>query len=60
MIGKVRGFLRNLWVLTRPYWVSGERWTALALLVVIIGMNLALVYVSARINRAPASQAVGL
>jgi putative ATP-binding cassette transporter len=51
MIRNIRGFLRDLWALTRPYWVSEERWTALALLVVIIGMNLALVYVSVRINR---------
>jgi vitamin B12/bleomycin/antimicrobial peptide transport system ATP-binding/permease protein len=51
MIRNIRGFLHDLWALTRPYWVSEERWRALALLVVIIGMNLALVYVSVRINR---------
>jgi hypothetical protein len=60
MIGKVRGSLRNLRALTRPYRVSEQRWTALALLAVIIGMNLALVYVSVRTNRAPTPQAVGL
>jgi vitamin B12/bleomycin/antimicrobial peptide transport system ATP-binding/permease protein len=47
---KWRGFLRDLWTLTRPYWFSEDRWPARGLLVVIIGMNLGLVYLSVVFN----------
>jgi vitamin B12/bleomycin/antimicrobial peptide transport system ATP-binding/permease protein len=40
-----RIFLADLWVLTRPYWFSRERWVARGLLALVIGLNLGLVYV---------------
>jgi vitamin B12/bleomycin/antimicrobial peptide transport system ATP-binding/permease protein len=39
-------FIRALIALVRPYWVSGERWSARGLLAIIVAMNLALVYVN--------------
>src|SRR5574340_1278276 len=46
-----RAFLKDLWVLTRPYWFSDERWAARGLLAVNIGLNLGIVYVSVLINK---------
>lgn len=50
MIGKTRAFTRDLWALTRPYWFSEERWVARGLLAVIVGLNLALVYLNVLFN----------
>jgi putative ATP-binding cassette transporter len=36
-------FLRDAWALARPYWVSGERGRALALLAAVVVLNLSLV-----------------
>lgn len=47
----VAAFLRDLWALTRPYWFSEERWPARALLAVIVGFNLGLVYLEVQFNR---------
>lgn len=44
-------FLTNLWQLTRPYWVSEERWRARLLLAVIVGLSLGQVYISVLLNR---------
>lgn len=41
---------REFWSLARPYWGSAERWSALGLLSVIIGMNLGLVYLDVLFN----------
>ncbi len=43
-------FANDLWVLTRPYWVSEERWSALALLTVIVAMDFSLIYLSVVLN----------
>jgi putative ATP-binding cassette transporter len=44
------GFLKAFWALAKPYWVSEERAKGLALLVVVIGLSLALVYLNVRFN----------
>jgi putative ATP-binding cassette transporter len=49
--GSATGFLKSVWVLTRPYWKSEERWMARLLLTVIIGLNLGEVYISVLINK---------
>jgi putative ATP-binding cassette transporter len=44
-------FLPDLWVLTRPYWFSEERWAARGLLAVIVALNLGLVYINVQLNQ---------
>jgi putative ATP-binding cassette transporter len=44
------GFFGKFWRLTKPYWSSEERWMARGLLVVVIGLNLGLVYLSVLFN----------
>ncbi|MSP20882.1 MAG: ABC transporter ATP-binding protein/permease [Alphaproteobacteria bacterium] len=44
------GFFRDLWRLTKPYWVSEQRWSALALLAVILGLAVFLVYFNVQFN----------
>lgn len=44
-------FLGNLWKLTRPYWVSEERWSARGLLAATIALSLGMVYLLVRINQ---------
>ena len=46
----IRLFLREMWVLARPYWVSEDRWAAWALLAVIVGLNLGSVYLNVVFN----------
>jgi putative ATP-binding cassette transporter len=50
MLRQTRTFLADLWALTRPYWFSQERWSAVGLLVIVIGLNLGLVYIRVLIN----------
>src|SRR5581483_9876679 len=50
MFGKIRGFLRDVWALARPYWSSEERWAARGLLAAMIGLSLALVFINVLIN----------
>jgi putative ATP-binding cassette transporter len=38
--------LRNTWWLTRPYFTSEDRWAAIGLLVLLIGLNLGSVYLN--------------
>jgi putative ATP-binding cassette transporter len=45
-----RAFGSNLWVLVRPYWASEDRWAARGLLGLLVGMNLALVYLNVKFN----------
>jgi putative ATP-binding cassette transporter len=45
-----RSFWRGVWSLIGPYWASEEKWSALVLLVVIMGMNLGMVYVQVLLN----------
>jgi hypothetical protein len=46
----LRPFLRDLWALTRPYWVSEDRWPGSILLAVIVAISLFLVYLNVRLN----------
>jgi vitamin B12/bleomycin/antimicrobial peptide transport system ATP-binding/permease protein len=45
-----RNITRAAWRLAQCYWTSEEKWSAWALLVGVIGLNLGNVYVSVRIN----------
>jgi vitamin B12/bleomycin/antimicrobial peptide transport system ATP-binding/permease protein len=45
-----RNITRDAWRLAKWYWTSEEKWSAWALLVSVIGLNLGNVYVSVRIN----------
>lgn len=51
MLIKLRTFLRDLWVLTRPYWNSEEKWAARGLLAVVVALDLGTVFVSVEINQ---------
>jgi vitamin B12/bleomycin/antimicrobial peptide transport system ATP-binding/permease protein len=42
--------LRAAWSLTKPYWTSDEKWSAWALLLAIITLNLGTVYITVLIN----------
>ena len=50
MMNKTTVFLRDFWVLARPYWFSEERRLARLLLAVVVGLNLSIVYISVEIN----------
>jgi vitamin B12/bleomycin/antimicrobial peptide transport system ATP-binding/permease protein len=51
MIGKgMRSSLSDSWRISRPYWVSEERWVAWALLAVVVGLNLGQVGLSVLFN----------
>ena len=43
-------FLGNLWKLTKPYWVSEERWSARALLAGLVALTLGQVYLMVLFN----------
>lgn len=45
-----RTFLGKVWALSRPYWVSEERWIALALLVSVLALSLFQIYLSVQLN----------
>src|ERR1700692_1115152 len=45
-----RNITRAAWRLAQCYWTSEEKWSAWALLVGVIGLNLGNVYISVRIN----------
>ncbi len=45
-----RNITRTAWRLAKCYWTSEEKWSAWALLVGVIGLNLGNVFVSVRIN----------
>ncbi|MEY4680208.1 MAG: hypothetical protein RLZZ276_1857, partial [Pseudomonadota bacterium] len=49
MVG-LRPFLRDLWALTRPYWVSADRAAGRAMLAAIVAISLLLVYLNVRLN----------
>ena len=48
---KLNTFLKDLWQLTKPYWFSEERVQARALLALIVGLNLGLVYLEVLFNQ---------
>jgi putative ATP-binding cassette transporter len=41
-----RSYLVRLWALVKPYWFSEDRWAGRALLLLVIGLNVATVYVT--------------
>jgi putative ATP-binding cassette transporter len=43
-------FLRAFWQLAKPYWVSGERGTGLALLATVVGLTLMVVWLEVQFN----------
>ncbi|GLS05911.1 ABC transporter ATP-binding protein [Chitiniphilus shinanonensis] len=45
-----RDLFKNLWRLAKPFWVSEEKWKAWALLALVIGLNLGIVYLSVQFN----------
>ena len=51
MINKTRAFLRDFWVLARPYWFSEERRTARLLLAVVVALNFTSVYINVEFNQ---------
>jgi vitamin B12/bleomycin/antimicrobial peptide transport system ATP-binding/permease protein len=51
MASGAKAFMRDVWKLAWPYWVSEERWAARGLLAAIITLNLGTVAVSVLINR---------
>ncbi len=46
-----KGFVRDIWRLAKPYWVSEERWPGLGLLAVIVAMSLSLVFINVLLNK---------
>ena len=47
---RTKEFLRDLAFLSRPYFASEERWQALGLLVIVVGLTLGLVYLNVQFN----------
>ncbi|MDR3410122.1 MAG: ABC transporter ATP-binding protein/permease [Formivibrio sp.] len=47
---KVRHLWRHFWLLTKPYWESEEKWRALGLLALVIGLSLGLVFMNVQFN----------
>lgn len=43
-------FMVRVWKLTKPFWVSEERWIARGLLVAVVALSLLLVYLQVQIN----------
>lgn len=50
MLATTKNFLRDLWVLTKPYWQSEERWKSGVLLAAIIALELAIVGINVLFN----------
>jgi vitamin B12/bleomycin/antimicrobial peptide transport system ATP-binding/permease protein len=48
--GTKRNTLKAAWPLIKPYWTSEEKWSAWALLLGIIALNLTIVYITVLIN----------
>jgi vitamin B12/bleomycin/antimicrobial peptide transport system ATP-binding/permease protein len=44
------GFVRDVWRLIKPYWTSEEKFSAWLLLAAVIGLTLAMVYMSVQFN----------
>ncbi len=51
MLATSRQFLRDLWVLARPYWFSEEKWGARGLLALIVALNLGMVGIMVLLNQ---------
>jgi putative ATP-binding cassette transporter len=50
-VGRLRRTLPDAWRIIRPYWVSDDRWAGLGLLLAVVGLTLAMVYLSVLLNR---------
>jgi vitamin B12/bleomycin/antimicrobial peptide transport system ATP-binding/permease protein len=48
--GTKQNTLKTAWSLTKPYWTSEEKWSAWALLLGVIALNLGAVYITVLIN----------
>jgi vitamin B12/bleomycin/antimicrobial peptide transport system ATP-binding/permease protein len=59
-MARLRGLAFDVWILTKGYWRSEERWSARALLTSIIGLNLSLVGVNLLQNLANGALFTGL
>ena len=51
MPARISRFLRDLWMLARPYWFSEEKLSARLLLAAIIALTLGMVYMNVRLNQ---------
>jgi putative ATP-binding cassette transporter len=49
-LATMRLLLRRVWILSKPYYASEEKWKARALLAAIIGLNLGMVYMAVLFN----------
>jgi putative ATP-binding cassette transporter len=50
MVRSTGSVLKEAWAITRPYWVSEERWVARGLLAAVLAMNLLQVWINVRLN----------
>lgn len=50
-LSTARRFLADVWRLTRPYWVSEEKWAARGLLAAVVALNLAAVFMEVWFTR---------
>ena len=51
MSGRIRAFLGDLWSLTKPYFVSEERWSAWGFLIILVVLSLGQVYMLVLLNQ---------
>ena len=51
MSGRIRSFLRDLWSLTKPYYVSEERWVAWGLQLMLVVLTVGQVYMLILLNQ---------
>jgi len=50
-MSRLRQLLADTWTLTRPYWFSDDRWAGRGLLLLVVGLNLAIVYINVLLNQ---------
>ncbi len=50
-MARLRELLNDTWTLVRPYWFSEDRWAGRGLLLLVIGLNLAIVYINVLLNQ---------
>ncbi|HSE04089.1 MAG TPA: ABC transporter ATP-binding protein/permease [Methylomirabilota bacterium] len=49
-MARLSELLVDVWTLTRPYWFAEDRWAGRGLLLLVIGLNLAIVYINVLLN----------
>ena len=47
----IRACLREAWAIAKPYWSGDDRWPGRALLAIIVGLNLGMVWLLVRLNQ---------